>query len=133
MLTDCVVIYRKDVAGPKYNTENYDKAPNKAQKAEAADHLEYIARVRRPELEAFLTDGFYSLTPIAPKTIDNKGERMMRHRNDGWIVPVGSLGRKGTADRSAAQSVLLWIKQNMGHVVNPDQVSIVVQRMDVAD
>ena len=122
-----VVIYRKDVAGPKYNRETFTKAPTKAQKDEGDRALDLIARVRRPELEAFLRTDFYGLPALSPKVIDNRGLRLLKHADDGWAVPVGSLGRAGRADRAAAQSILLWIKQNMSHVVNPEHVSVVVQ------
>lgn len=123
-----VVIYRKDVSGPKYGPD-FAKAPTKAQKSEADESLELIARVRRPEVEAFLRDGFYNLPALPTKVIDNKGLRLLKHRQDGWVVPVGSLGRSGRADRSAVESIRLWIAQNMGHVVNPDHLAIVVQPM----
>lgn len=122
-----IVIYRKDVAGPKYNRDKFDKAPTKADKAEADEALEFLVRVRRPELEDFLRTGFYALPALSPKCIDNRGHRLMRHGSDGWEVPAGSQGRNPAATKATAQSILLWIKANMGHVVNPEHVSIVVQ------
>lgn len=122
-----IVLYRKDATGPKWNPEQYDRKPTKAQIEEANRHLEYIVRVQRPELLAFLESGFYALPAIAPRVIANRGERLMRHIGDGWTIPDGSLGRNPAHNKSTTQSLILWIKQNCGHLVNPEHVSIVVQ------
>ena len=114
-----VVIYRKPGKAPR---------TTKAAKAECLEALEYIARVRRPSVEElFVSGAFFDLPELSPKCIDNRGHRLMRHRADGFVVPADSLGRKGTADRAAAQSLLLWIKQNLGAYVGADSVSVVVQ------
>lgn len=125
-----LVIYRKDIPGPKYDPSVYSRTPSKHQSEEANERLEYVARVRRPELEKFLGSDFYNLKALSARTIDNKPERLIKHRNEGWVIPEGSLGRTKAITHSTGQSVLLWIKKNMGHVVNPDHVSIVVQPMD---
>jgi len=112
-------MFRKEGKRPKVT---------KAMAIEVAEHLEFMVRVRRPELESFIIDGeFWNLPILSGKCIDNKGHRLMRHKTDGWAIPTGSLGRSGTVNRSTAQSVRLWIEQNLGAYVPIDVVSIVVQ------
>lgn len=113
-----VVIYRKDVAGARPKLK-------KADRDRAVAVFEATCRVRRPSLEAFLADGFYSLPALTPSLIKNKAMRMLDHSGDGFVVPADSLGRSGVADASAVESINLWIKKNMAHLVNPDHVSVV--------
>ena len=87
-----------------------------------------FARVQRPSLlEFFLSGAFTKLPGLAPSVIDNRPRRVTEHADDGWEVPADSLGRKGVADASQAQSILLWIKKNLGDVIDADEVSVVVE------
>lgn len=125
-----IVIYRKDAVGAK------PKRLTKAQADKLAQRLELVARVKRPELVEFFTSGdFYKLPAVSPKCIDNRPHRIMEHANDCWPIPDSCLGRVAdkvasgdkVAVKSATQSILLWIKQNLADVVNPDHVSVVDQ------
>jgi hypothetical protein len=124
-----IAIYRKIGNKPK------PKKLTKAEQATLNRRLELVCRVQRPELvEFFVSQAFYKLPALPTATIDNKGIRLLEHESDCFIVPNGSLGRKGiesigipAKERSTAQSILLWIKQNLGDVVNADEVSVVVQ------
>lgn len=117
-----VVIYRKDVPGAKPRLK-------KAEMERATALVEMTSRVKRPSLLAFLADpkGFYGLPALAPKVIDNKAIRIIDHGHAGWVVPADSLGRSGTADRSQAESIKLWIGKNAAHLVNIDHVSVVIE------
>lgn len=116
-----LVLYRK-ATGRKV------RKLSKADASALAERLELLARVKRPSLVAFFLSGeFNSLPALSTRCIDNRGHRLMEHRNDGWVIPDDSLGRSGTADRAQAQSIILWIKGNLSDVVDPDSVSIVVQ------
>ena len=118
-MTQQVVIYRKAGKAPR---------TSKAVKAEAAEALEFLCRVRRPEVEElFIEGGFWSLPELSTKCVDNRGHRLMKHSHDGWVVPASSLGRAGTVSKASAQSLLLWVKQNLGAWVDSDSVSIVVE------
>lgn len=132
-----IVIYRKDLPGKNWS-DDYATKPGKNVVAQAQERRSLTSRVDRPELVEFFESGsFYKLPALSTKIIDNKPERMLSHRNDCWVVPAGSLGRVAdkvatgdrAAIRSASQSVLLWIKQNLGYCVNPDHVSVVAQEM----
>lgn len=114
-------IYRK-VAGTK------GRKPTKAQRAAVEERVATFARVQRPALlEFFLSGEFTKLPALSPSVIDNRARRVTDHADAGWTVPTDSLGRKGVADASQAQSILLWIKKNLSDVVNPDEVSVVVE------
>jgi hypothetical protein len=124
---DTVKIYRKD------SGKDRPKA-TKAKIDATRKHLEIFCRVRRPDIEALFipskangVSDFYNLPKLSPQVIDNRPLRMTEHGDAGWIVPESNLGRKGAADASTAQSVLLWVKKNLADVVNPEDVSIVVE------
>lgn len=116
-----IKVYRK-VTGAK------GRKPSKKAAQVAADRIATFARVQRPSLQDFFLSGeFLTLPALSPSVIDNRARRVTDHADDGWEVPADSLGRKGTADASQAQSILLWIKKNLPDVVNADEVSIVVE------
>lgn len=131
-----IVIYRKQATGPvNYNPEQFAKKPTAKQISEENRRMDLVARVKRPELVAFLADGFAKLPAIPQKVIDNRPERILSHEHDCWVIPAESLGRVAekvatgdkTAVKSCTQSLVLWVKQNCGHLVNPEHVSIVAQ------
>ncbi len=120
-------IYRKESSAsrPKVTKGELDQIERK---------LTLLTRVRRPELESFFipkngtaVSPFYKLPAIPSAVIDNPGLRQLDHAGDGWVIPVGSWGRSDTADRSTAQSIVLWIKKNLADVVNVQDFSIVVE------
>lgn len=114
-------IYRKEAA-------HRSRKPVKAVRVETERRIAALARVQRPALQEFFLSGeFHKLPALSPQVIDNRALRMLDHAEAGWDVPTDSLGRKGTADASQAQSIILWIKKNLGDVVNPDEVSVVVE------
>ena len=117
-----IKVYRKAVSGGK------GRAPGKAKRVQVEERIDTFARVKRPSLQDFFLSGdFAKLPALSPQVIDNRPRRITDHAEDGWEVPVDSLGRKGTADASQAQSILLWVKKNLADVVNPEEVSVVVE------
>lgn len=116
-----IKVYRKESAHPT-------RKPVKAVRAETERRIAALARVHRPSLQDFFLSGdFHKLPALSPQIIDNRALRILDHASAGWEVPADSLGRKGSADSSQAQSIILWIKKNLAGVVNPDEVSIVVE------
>lgn len=118
------VLYRKDASGARWNPSQYDRKPTKAQRDHAAKVRSVTARVERPSLLDFLADGFYSLDAVPADF--HKPANLLDYSRCGWIIPTDSLGKAGRADRSAVQSIVLWIKQNCGEMVNPAHVSILL-------
>lgn len=120
-----VVIYRKGNNAPKVDAATI---------ADVRKVIGVKCRVQRPEIMALFLpirggakSTFYKLPELSPQLIDNSWRRQTDYADAGWEVPVNSLGRVGEATPSAAQSVLLWIKQNLADVVNPADVSVVLE------
>jgi hypothetical protein len=121
MTTDQVIrIYRKTAATPS-------RKPTKAQADQVRKVVAIKCRVQRPGLlDHFLSGAFHKQTAIPAQVIDNRADRIINHHKDGWTVPADSLGRNGRVDASTAQSILLWVKQNIP-TVDPSEVSVVVE------
>lgn len=122
-MENAIRIYRKA-------SKTATRKPGKA-KAESVRNLVALkCRVQRPGLLDHLLSDFYSQPTMAPSVIDNKVDRILNHHSAGWTVPADSLGRKGSVDASTAQSILLWIKQNVP-TVDASEVSVVVEPVKV--
>jgi hypothetical protein len=121
-------IFRKSSATPRPKASKSDLT-------ELARKLEVGAiRVDRPSLVEFFTpeqagrlSEFYRLPALSPACIANRPHRIIDHADAGWTIPADSLGRKGVVTASTAQSILLWIKQNLAAFVNAEDVSVVVE------
>lgn len=93
------------------------------------------ARVQRPSLLAHFMpasngkSSFHRQDSLPAAVIDNRPERIINHSDKGWVIPSDSLGRKGNADASQAQSILLWVKQHIvaNGLASADEISIVVE------
>ncbi len=93
-----------------------------------------IARVQREGLlEHFIpapkVSPFHRQPSLLASLIDNPALRRLEHEADGWLVPADSLGRKGEADRSQAQSIVLWLKKHVvdNGLANEDEISVVYE------
>lgn len=130
-----VKIYRKKVANP------YSK-PDSATVSAILAVLAIKARVRRPDVEAMFLGGTFGLLPaLTTQQIDAAANRTLDYPDAGIVLAPVNLGRvAGKCNlsgefvmyedaRSCAQSVLLWIKKNMGDVVSADEVSVVVENV----
>ena len=123
-----IKIYRKESAlsRPKFTRADVERFNRKAELG--------MMRVQRPSLQSFFipakagaVSDFYKLPALSPGVIKNRGERILDHASAGWEIPLDSLGRGKEVTPSTAQSILLWIKKNLGEFVNPDDVSIVIE------
>ncbi len=100
----------------------------------ARKRIEALSRVDRPGLlEHFIPSPrkspFHRQPALLASLIDNPAMRRLEHLEDGWLVPADSLGRSGTADRSQAQSIVLWLKK---HIVGnglalADEIAVVIE------
>lgn len=122
-----IKIYRKD------SGKNPPKV-SATMKADVERKLALFSKVRRPSLESFFIPAkagtksdFYKLPALPQHVIDNAPMRIYEFEDAGWLVPEDSQGRNPGANRSNAQSILLWIKQRLADVVNPEDVSVVVE------
>lgn len=112
--------------------------------------LTHKVRVQRPSMASkeghgfFLpakgrkVSDFYRL-PVVPSKVLNSPAALLLDGPDGpmagkgktwadvagWEIPADSLGKAGIADRSQANSVRLWIEQNLSLVVDPADVSVI--------
>lgn len=126
-----VVIYRKDVG----------YLPTKL----SADQLAYLrrmlemkCRVRRPDVEALFIperagvfSRFHKLYALPQHVIDNRPERLLNWADYGIVIPANNLGRVGKATKGSVDSLNLWIAQNLSTVVDPAEVSVVLEeRLD---
>lgn len=115
-----IMIYRRTDCEPVKLT------PAQVKKA-AADIKKKGARVERPSLVKFLLGGLFSKLKVTPQSIiDSPVQRAAQGK--GWEVPSDSLGRKGAATASQAESIRLWVKQNLtAYGIDPDSVSVVLE------
>jgi hypothetical protein len=91
------------------------KAPRKLAEANVNKRIGEVkkkgARVKRDDIIRFMFGGGFASLPITRQSIiDNP---IARAEATGWVIPTTSLGRKGEASQSQAESVRLWIKQNL--------------------
>jgi len=113
---DLIVLFRRKTGkAPK-------KAPGTIKKI--LKKIAETARVKRDELVSFLLGGGFKALPVVPQSvIDSPTKRKV---SDGFVIPVGSLGRKGKATPEQAESIRLWVKKNVvPHGIDPDTVSVV--------
>lgn len=113
--------------------------------------LTHKVRVQRPSLASkdgvgfFLpakgkkVSDFYRL-PVVPSRVLNNPAALILDGPDGpmagkgktWVdlcgfeVPADSLGKAATADRSQANSLRLWISQNLSAVVAEEDVAVIL-------
>lgn len=118
-------VFRKGGPGPKWNPAQYDRKPTKADR-ERAEMVRYAtARVARPGLVEWAeAGGFYDLPAI--EVADVKYLWLEGELDNGWTVPDTDLGRAGSIDRSTVQSIVLWVKKNLAHCINPAHLSVVI-------
>lgn len=120
MSENVIRIYRKTSSAST-------RKPAKAAAEKVRTLVGLKCRVQRPALlDHFLSGDFHKQPALAPSVVDNRVDRIIEHHAAGWTVPADSLGRAGVVDASTAQSILLWIKQNVT-VVDPSEVSVVVE------
>jgi hypothetical protein len=108
--------------------------PSTAKATEVRERTAALARVQRPSLMEFLLDAFWTLPALPAAVVKDANVRAYYHGDDGWVLPVDSLGRKGAesvadekAARSTAESVRLWIQKNLEDVVNIENVAVVIE------
>lgn len=102
------------------------KRMGKVQLATALIAIGKRARVNRDALVEFFLCGEFNRLPVTPQSVIDSP--VARENAQGWVLPVDCLGRKGEATASVAESVRLWIKQNLAaYGVDPDSVSVVYQ------
>lgn len=120
-------IYRKESVyeRPKLNKDEVEAIRKR---------IALFARQERPSLlEHFIPTGkvsdFYRQSELPGSVIDNRPLRITEHSGDGWTVPSDSLGRKGEASPSQAQSILLWIKQHIvgNGLANDGEVAVICE------
>lgn len=92
-----------------------------------------VARVPRDAVvDHFVPQGraascFYKQPAVPASVVNNPAERRYNYSDAGWIVPPASLGRKGTADRSTAESLRLWINKHLApELLHPSHLAVVV-------
>lgn len=133
-----VIIFRRGDNRPKVDREGLDRLARRLNGPKV--------RVRRPGVEALMIperagqrSAFYRL-PVVPSAILNNPAALACDGPDGEDVAPGQtwadlagfvltgddLGRAGCADRSSANSVRLWIEQNLAPVVDTADVSVVL-------
>jgi hypothetical protein len=102
----------------------------------ARERVTALARIQRPELLDFLLGDFWKLPVLSSAAVKDAATRTYYHGDSGWIVPVGSLGRKGeeaTASlkdaRSTAESIRIWIGKNLPEV-DLQNVAVAVETID---
>lgn len=110
------------------------KAPASSKKAQAeatavAQRKLATARVNRPSVVAFvMSNGLYNLAPLpreyanapALRTLDATADRY------GFVVPSGDLKGKAPT-QSLANSLRLWVLQNLAGFVRPEDLTVVVE------
>jgi hypothetical protein len=104
---------------------------------EVRERTTALARVQRPELLDYLVGPFWKAEALPAAAIKDAASRRYYHGDAGFVIPVGSLGRKGAdavateADaRSAAESIRLWIIKNLSDVIDPNTFAVVVDYID---
>jgi hypothetical protein len=126
-------IYHIEGSGPR-------PRPTAAQRKEMKQRIAALSRVNRDSVIDFFTpqgrseSKFYKLPCLPRAAVKDASARRYYHGEDGWTVPVPSLGRGGMdsltsgaeAARSTAESLRLWIAKHLGDVVNPNHVAVVV-------
>jgi hypothetical protein len=130
-----VKIYRK-------KTSNPFRKPTSAVVNAVLSVLAIKARIRRPGVEALFFGGSFALLPsLTTGQIDAAADRSLSYPDAGVVVALADLGRVGSKcdaagrfsnyedARSCAQSILLWIKKNLGDVVDASEVSVVVEQV----
>jgi hypothetical protein len=130
-----IKVYRKKIDSP------YGKPALSVVKAVLAV-LAVKARIRRPGVEDLFLGGAFALLPaLSTAQIDAAADRSLSYPDAGVVLALGDLGRVGSKcnaagqfdtyedARSCAQSILLWIKKNLADVVDPSEVSIVVEKV----
>lgn len=111
-----IVIYRRQDAKVKRLGKN--------QLAETVKRVNRKTRVKRDNVVSFFLEGGFNNLPVTPQSVIDSPYRR-EDEAKGWEIPAEDLGRIGEATPSAAESIRLWVKQNLGDYVNPDAVSVV--------
>lgn len=123
-----IAIYRKGSKGKR-------RPMTKAQRANLDRTISIRARVQRPAVVDFVAGGdFYRLPETPARVIDSPADRVLNHKANRWVVPTDQFGRvqeavasgDPKAMRSACQSLLLWIKQNLSECIDTADLSIVI-------
>lgn len=123
-----IAIYRKGSDGKR-------RPMSKANRANLDRTIALRARVQRPDVVDFIAGGDFYRLPVTPgRVIDSPADRVLDHKGSRWVVPVDNFGRvqdavasgDPKAMRSACQSLLLWIKQNLGDCIDTSDLSIVI-------
>ena len=118
-----------------YRLESIHPAPRPKMATVRAvrERADRVARVRRDALvDHFSPEGrrgsdFYRQPAVPASVINNPAERRYNYRDAGWIVPPECLGRAGTADRSTAESLRLWIGKHLApELVHLSHLAVVV-------
>jgi hypothetical protein len=123
-----IAIYRKGSNGKR-------RPMTKANRANLDRTIALRARVQRPGIVEFFAGGdFYRLPETPARVIDSPADRVLHHKANRFVVPVTEFGRvqeavasgDPKAMRSACQSLLLWVKQNLAECVDASDLSIVI-------
>lgn len=113
--------------------------------------LTHRVRVQRPSMASNDATGFFLPAkgrkvsefyrlPVVPSKVLNNAAALILDGPDGpmaskgkawvdtcgWVVPTDSLGKSGVADRSQANSIRLWIAQNLADVVAEEDVAVIL-------
>lgn len=98
------------------------------------EDVELRCRVQRPHvLDLFLDGEFPKLPAIKSNVIDAPYLRITGRRDgtvSGFPIPTEDLGRVGTPSASVAESIRLWIKQNLSEVIPVESVAVVYEARD---
>lgn len=105
--------------------------------AKISEELDRRCRVQRPNVVTFLLGGDFGKLPKVSTTVLDSPYQRWKQKQDGklvgWKVPDSDLGRKqGQPSLSTAESVRLWIKQNLGDHVSAENVAVIFEPDDDA-
>ena len=118
-----VRMYRKASATPT-------RKPTKAALA-AAEHALALARVRRPDIEAFIArGGFHKLTTLTAAEVKDAGRRRRDYRTDAhaYTLTAADMGRASTNPQTMSMAAKTWLTTYYvaTGVIGEDELAIVV-------
>jgi hypothetical protein len=98
----------------------------KAQLASALKDIHRKVRVNRDTLTKFMLDGSFNKLPVYPQSTIDSPYKRWKEGVKGYEISADDLGRVGEPSQSVANSIRLWVKQNLAEYgINPDAISVV--------